>query len=104
MRRSGRTQAKSPPWPQRMDFGQGSFASAAGSAAGIRARADIAGTLLFSTQKSPSLDQLLFRRVMLAQEAGQRLFRRARTGAALGELRGRHVRRHTKRTASRRGP
>ena len=80
--------------PQRMDFGQGSFASAAGRAATIKSRADIAGTVLFSTQKSPSWVSCSLRRAMLAQEPGERLFRRAGARAALGNLRRRHFGRH----------
>ena len=83
MRRSGRTQVNALVPPQRIDFGHGKRRSSAGMAPAMTAAASCAGVALSSTQKSPSWRSCSRAGAMLAQEAGQRLLRRAGARAAL---------------------
>ena len=82
MRRNGRTQAK-PLSPQRMDFGQGKARSSGGSSRASIAAASTRSPGRASTQKPFCSEQRLARRAVLAEEALQRLLRRADARAAL---------------------
>ena len=86
MRRSGRTQVKSPLVPQRMDFGQENFARGLWQRGGQIGGGRLAGDALVQHPEIAFLNQILFGRAVLAQEPGKRLLGRRNTRAALGNL------------------
>ena len=83
MRRSGRTQVKLLVPPQRIDFGQGKRRSSGGIALGDQSGGGHRGGGLLQHPVVALLAQLLARRAVLAQEAGQRLLGRVGARAAL---------------------